>query len=84
MFRTLKLITLFTITLCVVILMVNNREFVVVRTFPLSYKFEVRLFVVMLSFFMCGYLFSKVATLLFTKRSRGPKKKEKKRRHGRR
>ena len=79
-FRTIKLILLLLIICISVILMVNNREFIIIKTFPLPYEFEARCFMIMLFFFLFGFLFGKVSysKRLFSFKSRKQQKKERK------
>lgn len=79
-FNTLKLLLLITILFSVVILMVNNREFLVIRTFPLPFEFEARVFIVMLFFFLFGFIFGRItkSKQLFSLKSRKKKKIDKK------
>lgn len=47
-----------------VILAVNNRQIVAIDTFPLPYGYEARLFMVMIFFFLFGFL---VGMVLYSK-----------------
>jgi len=78
--RTLKLIILLSIIAIAVLLMVNNREFMIIKTFPLPYEFEARMFMIMLFFFLFGFVFGRTiySRRLLSLKSKKRRKKEKK------
>ena len=88
--RTIKLIILLVIISIAVILTVNNREFMIIKTFPLPYEFEARMFMIMLFFFLLGFVFGRIVysrrllSLKSKKRRKNLKKKEKRKERKRR
>jgi uncharacterized membrane protein len=60
-FRIAKTIILIFLLFCLVMFLVNNRDVLSLSLSPLPFKIETRVFVVMILFFVLGFLFAILA-----------------------
>ena len=59
--RFAKTIILSLLLICLVVFMVNNRDIIAIHTQPLPFEIEIRVFVLMIFFFLFGMLFGFLA-----------------------
>lgn len=59
--RTIKIIILSLILVCLIIFMVNNRAIITLQLFPLPIEIDTRIFMLMLFFFLFGMFFGMLA-----------------------
>ena len=62
--RIIKSILVFVILFCLIVFMVSNRQIITIRTYPLPFSVEARVFLVMIFFFLSGLF---VGFLIFSK-----------------
>jgi len=57
MFRTIKKLIGLVILTLLICFMVNNRDIIIIQLFPLPFELESRVFIVMILFFLIGFVF---------------------------